>query len=198
MSNEKKKLSDSQKRAYQKYAVKTKSVSLKFSPKTMNLYDELKGYCEETGKSTNGFILELISSFFENDKIAKHNNLESKQALSKLNDPVPPNFYDKYTQYYCEFVDNEHIEILNGLFGSAVTEILPSEFYDILGCDLDNLIETGGLQFEEWIKDVADRFDSDDQLQKIATEYKNKNSIERYRKTDLQILIEDMYDSINV
>lgn len=198
MSNEKKKLSDAQKRAYQRYAVKTKSVSLKFSPKTMHLYNEMKKYCEDTGKSTNGFILELITSFFENDSIAKHNNLDPKQALSKSNDLVPPNFYDKYTQYYCEFVDDEHIEILNGLFGSAVTEILLSEFYDTLGCDLDNLIETGGLQLEEWIKDVADRFDSDDQLQKIATEYKSKKSIERYRKTDLKFLIEDMYDSINI
>lgn len=196
MNAEKKKLSDAQKRAQKKYDEKRKTVSVNFSLKTMPVYDKLKKYTNETGKSVNGFIIELIADFFENEKPTVLNVPTQKQDPPNAASDMPPIFYDKYSQYYCEFVDDEHIEILNGLFGGAVTEILLSEFNDNLGDVLDNIIETGGLQLEEWIEDITDRFDDDEQLQKIAAKYKNEATIKQYRGTDLQTIIYDMFESV--
>ena len=196
MNAEKKKVSEAQKRAQKKYDEKTKKVTLNFSPPRMPVYDKLKEYTNETGKSVNGFIIELIERFFENEKPAVTKALTQKFDRSNTSSDMPPIFYDKYSQYYCEFVDDEHIEILNGLFGGAVTEILLSEFNDNLGDGLDNIIETGGLQLEEWVEDIADRFDDDEQLQKIAAKYKNEATIKQYRGTDLETIIYDMFESV--
>ena len=58
-------VSDAQKAAQKKYDQKTKTVSIKYTPVDMEDYKRLKMYLDKTGKSTNGFIKELINDFFD-------------------------------------------------------------------------------------------------------------------------------------
>ena len=57
-----------QKGYQQKYDKKTKMISVKYVISDMKDYNRLKKYLEQTGKSANGFIKELINDFFEKEK----------------------------------------------------------------------------------------------------------------------------------
>ena len=63
MSNEKQK--EYQKEYQKKYDKKTKMISVKYGISDMNDYHRLMEYLKKTGKTTNGFIKELINDFFE-------------------------------------------------------------------------------------------------------------------------------------
>ncbi len=62
------KISESQKAAQRKYDQKTQMISVKYTPADMHDYERLKTYLGKTGKSTNKFIKELISEFFESGR----------------------------------------------------------------------------------------------------------------------------------
>ena len=63
-------VSDAQKAAQKRYDQKTKTVSIKYTPADMEDYERLKRYIDETGKSTNGFIKDLINDFFEHNVLS--------------------------------------------------------------------------------------------------------------------------------
>lgn len=152
MQHRKKNQSDAQKRAYKKYSSKkTKPVSLMFSPRTMHRYKQLKEYTDKTGKSINGFIIELISDFFDNGR----DKIEKKQ----VEEVIPKNLNEEYSNFYCEYIDDDYIQYLNEHFGSSTTEKLLINLYNIMEGYLNEIIETYGLDFEKWVDGLSERME---------------------------------------
>ena len=190
MNAEKKKVSEAQKRAQKKYDEKTKKVSLNFSPQTMPVHDKLKEYTNETGKSVNGFIIELIERFFENEKSA---------VLDVPVKPVLPNFNDNYSQHYTASVSDECITTLNELFDSAIAEKILSEFYDSQKAYLDEACENIEVQFERWVENTsADLREKNEETQEeIVNRCNSEEDLIQYLGMDLKKVLEDMCISID-
>ena len=170
----KKNQSEAQKRAYSKYSSnKTKSVSLIFSPKTMHRYNQLKEYTKKNGKSINGFIIELISEFFDNG--------HDKKERMQVQETIPKNLNDEYSRLYREHIYNEDIEYLNEHFGSSTTEKILVNLYEIMESYLNDIIETYGNDFTDWVEDISDRIEGDD----------DEND-----KIDAENILEDMFKHI--
>lgn len=74
-------VSDAQKAAQKKYDQKTKMVSIKYTPADMDDYERLKVYLDKTGKSTNGFIKELVNDFFDSGKGEIYENAIEKNYI---------------------------------------------------------------------------------------------------------------------
>lgn len=151
---EQRKLTEAQKKAQKKYDEKTKNVSLKFTPKTMKLYDQLKEYTDRNGKTINGFIKELIVDFFENDR--------KQIKKTPVKEPIPKNLDDMYSTYYCSYIDDESIQVLNDTYGSAVTEKILHELYESLEGELEEVLERCSDDFEDWIKELPDRIENEE------------------------------------
>ena len=190
MNAEKKKVSEAQKRAQKKYDEKTKKVSLNFSPQTMPVHDKLKEYTNETGKSVNGFIIELIERFFENEKSA---------VLDVPVKPVLPNFNDNYSQHYTASVSDECITTLNELFDSAIVEKILSEFYGSHKDYLEEVCEDIEGRFERWVENTsADLRDTDNKTQEeIVNRCNNEDDIMQYLGMNLEKLLNEMQISID-
>ena len=190
MNTEKKKVSEAQKRAAKKYASKTKNVSIKFSPLKMHIYDKLMKYTDETGKSVNSFITELLEKFFENEETVFQN---------VLTEPVLPSFDDKYRLYNTASVSDECISMLNEIFDSSIVEKILSEFYDCYNSYLEEVCENMETKFEKWVEYIFDDLQEyDEEIQKIIVRRCcNEQDVIQYLEKDLEKLLYDMWLSIN-
>lgn len=152
---EQKKVTEAQKRAQKKYDdEKTKNISLKFTPKTMKQYEQLKEYTDRTGKSINGFIKELLADFFENGS-----NREKKENMENV---MPQNLNDVYSICFCSYIYDESIQYLKDNYGNDTTEKILSELYESMKEELDEVVERCGDSFEAWVDELPDRIDEEE------------------------------------
>ena len=127
-------MADERQRGYQKkYDKKTKMISVKYVKHDMDDYNRLKKYLEQTGKSANGFIKELINDFFEKEKYVLNRK--------------------RIADYFVDY--NVSVELLNKLKDTVGEEkyLIIMEYYrDCIVDELDSTYNDKGDMFDEWIE----------------------------------------------
>lgn len=127
-------MADERQRGYQKkYDRKTKMISVKYVLSDMDDYSRLKKYLEQTGKSVNGFIKELINDFFEKEKY----DLNRRRIA------------DYFVNYN---VSEELLARLKETVGNDKYQIIMEYYRDCISDELDSVYNDKGDVFDEWIE----------------------------------------------
>ncbi len=127
-------MADERQRAYQKkYDKKTKMISVKYVKSDMGDYNRLKQYLEQTGKSANGFIKELIKDFFERKKY-------------EMND-------SRIAEYFTDYeVSGELLDKLKTTVGNVKYDLIMDCCKDNIESDIYSAFFDRGCSFDEWIE----------------------------------------------
>ena len=122
-----------QKGYQQKYDKKTKMISVKYVISDMKDYNRLKKYLEQTGKSANGFIKELINDFFEKEKYDLNRR--------------------RIADYFVDYnVSEELLVRLKETVGNDKYQIIMEYYRDCISDELDSVYNDKGDVFDEWIE----------------------------------------------
>lgn len=121
-------------REYQKkYDKKTKMISVKYVLSDMKDYERLMKYLENTGKSANGFIKELINDFFEKEKYVMNEN--------------------RIADYFKDYnVDGELLEKLKNKVGESRFDTIMDYCKCAIETQLYDAFVERGDEFDEWIE----------------------------------------------
>ena len=127
-------MADERQRGYQKkYDKKTKMISVKYVKHDMDDYNRLKKYLEQTGKSANGFIKELINDFFERKKY-------------EMND-------SRIAEYFTDYeVSGELLDKLKATVGCVKYDLIMDCCKDNIESDIYSAFFDRGCSFDEWIE----------------------------------------------
>ena len=132
-----------QKEYQQKYDKKTKMISVKYVISDMKDYNRLKKYLEQTGKSANGFIKELINDFFERKKY-------------EMND-------SRIAEYFTDYeVSGELLDKLKTTVGSVKYDLIMDCCKDNIESDIYMAFGDRGCTFDEWIEQFLEEIESGD------------------------------------
>lgn len=122
-----------QKEYQKKYDKKTKMISVKYVLSDMDDYDRLNKYLEQTGKSANGFIKELINDFFERKKY-------------EMND-------SRIAEYFTDYeVSGELLDKLKDTVGTDKYNLIMACCKDNIESDIYSAFSDRGCSFDEWIE----------------------------------------------
>lgn len=131
-------------REYQKkYDKKTKMISVKYVLSDMKDYERLMKYLENTGKSANGFIKELINDFFEKEKYV-------------LNDKKIADYFTDYE------VSAQLLQKLQDTIGKDKYDIIMDIYRDAIESELYYAFLDRGGAFDEWIEQFIDDIEDGD------------------------------------
>ena len=131
-------------REYQKkYDKKTKMISVKYVLSDMKDYERLMKYLENTGKSANGFIKELINDFFEKEKYV-------------LNDKKIADYFTDYE------VSAQLLQKLQDTIGKDKYDIIMDICRDAIESELYYAFLDRGGAFDEWIEQFIDDIEDGD------------------------------------
>lgn len=137
-------MADERQRGYQKkYDKKTKMISVKYVKHDMGDYNRLKKYLEQTGKSANGFIKELINDFFERKKYV-------------MNDERVADYFKDYN------VDGELLEKLKNKVGETKYGMIMDYCSSTIETQLYDAFVERGDEFDEWIEQFLSDIESGD------------------------------------
>lgn len=132
-----------QKEYQQKYDKKTKIISVKYVISDMKDYNRLKEYLEQTGKSANGFIKELINDFFERRKY-------------EMND-------SRIAEYFTDYeVSGELLDKLKTTVGSVKYDLIMDCCKDNIESDIYSAFLDRGCTFDEWIEQFLEDIECGD------------------------------------
>lgn len=132
-----------QKEYQQKYDKKTKMISVKYVISDMKDYNRLKKYLEQTGKSANGFIKELINDFFERKKY-------------EMND-------SRIAEYFTDYeVSGELLDKLEKTVGTVKYDLIMDCCKDNIESDIYMAFCDRGCTFDEWIEQFLEEIKSGD------------------------------------
>ena len=162
-------VSDAQKAAQKKYDQKTKTVSIKYTPADMEDYERLKRYIDETGKSTNGFIKQLVNDFFESGQDRKPVEDKAITPLQKKRQKQ-----EEYYQYY--YVSSDGIQFFYDKFGESIADNILDEFEGIIENGVEEVLENKGDGLDEWVSEIEERI-NDGEYQDKSTEEVRKELI---------------------
>ena len=122
-----------QKEYQRNYDKKTKMISVKYVISDMKDYNRLKKYLEQTGKSANGFIKELINDFFEKEKYDLNRR--------------------RIADYFVDYnVSEELLVRLKETVGNDKYQIIMEYYRDCISDELDSVYNDKGDVFDEWIE----------------------------------------------
>ncbi len=143
-------VSDAQKAAQKKYDQKTKMVSIKYTPADMDDYERLKVYLDKTGKSTNGFIKDLVNDFFDSGKGEIYENAIEKRLHS--------------IQAYYNFVNisMDNIKPFLEYFDELITNRILMEYSRILKDAMINQRTDCEIKLNNWLDDVLKNIEKGD------------------------------------
>lgn len=162
-------VSDAQKAAQKKYDQKTKTVSIKYTPADMEDYERLKRYIDETGKSTNGFIKQLVNDFFESGQDRKPVEDKAITPLQKKRQKQ-----EEYYPYY--YVSSDGIQFFYDKFGESIADNILDEFEGIIENGVEEVLENKGDGLDEWVSEIEERI-NDGEYQDKSTEEVRKELI---------------------
>lgn len=162
-------VSDAQKAAQKKYDQKTKTVSIKYTPADMEDYERLKRYIDETGKSTNGFIKELVNDFFESGQDQKPIEDKAITPLQKKRQKQ-----EEYYPYYN--VSSDGIQFFYDKFEESIADNILDEFECIIKNGVEEVLENKGDGLDEWASEIEERI-NDGEYQGKSTEEVRKELI---------------------
>lgn len=132
-----------QKEYQQKYDKKTKMISVKYVISDMQDYHRLEKYLEQTGKSANGFIKELINDFFERKKY-------------EMND-------SRIAEYFTDYeVSGELLDKLKTTVGSVKYDLIMDCCKDNIESDIYSAFFDRGCTFDEWIEQFLEEIECGD------------------------------------
>lgn len=132
-----------QKEYQQKYDKKTKMISVKYVISDMKDYNRLKKYLEQTGKSANGFIKELINDFFERKKY-------------EMND-------SRIAEYFTDYeVSEELLNKLKKTVGNVKYDLIMDCCKDNIESDIYSAFFDRGCSFDEWIEQFLEDIECGD------------------------------------
>lgn len=134
---------DRQKEYQRKYDKKTKMISVKFALCDMSIYNRLKEYLAQTGKSANGFIKELINDFFEHDEPI-------------INDSIIAEYFKDYE------VSGELLNKLEKAVGTAKYNLIMDCSKESIESDLYTAFLDRGCSFDEWIEQFLEDIEGGD------------------------------------
>lgn len=132
-----------QKGYQKKYDKKTKMISVKYVISDMDDYNRLKKYLEQTGKSANSFIKELINDFFEHEKYV-------------LTDKRIAGYYMDYN------VDSELLDKLKNKVGDDRFKIIMDYYKSVIENELYFAYSDKGADFDGWIEQFLSDIESGD------------------------------------
>lgn len=132
-----------QKEYQQKYDKKTKMISVKYVISDMKDYNRLKKYLEQTGKSANGFIKELINDFFERKKY-------------EMND-------SRIAEYFTDYeVSGELLDKLKSTVGRVKYDLIMDCCKDNIESEIYMAFGDRGCTFDEWIEQFLEEIECGD------------------------------------
>lgn len=163
-------VSDAQKAAQKKYDRKTKTVSIKYTPADMEDYKRLKEYIDKTGKSTNGFIKELVNDFFVSGKGEIYETLIEKKLHSAQS-------YYKYVN-----ISIDDVNPLIDYFGNVLIKQILSKYEEILKNAIINQRANYEIKLDDWFTDIRKKIDEGEFNDKsIGTKYRMlKESLDKF------------------
>lgn len=175
MEIKKKKVSEAQKRAQERYDAKTKTIAIKYTPANMDEYERLIQYLSETKQSRNKFIKGLIREF-----LYTTNNKKNTSAFSNLRAKT-----EESKEYY-PFANFKMITIR--LFKLVNKYNNDFDCYEVfnnkLEIEIKNLIKEKSILFEDWLEEKKTQ---------VHNELKNKND-----KVEKELYYTRMADEIRL
>lgn len=135
----------------------------------MEDYERLKRYIDETGKSINGFIKELVNDFFESGQDQKPVEDKAIIPLQKKRQK-----HEEYYPYYN--VSSDGIQFFYDKFEESIADNILDEYEYIVKFGLEEVLESKGNGLDEWVVDIQERID-DGEYQDKSTEEIRKELI---------------------
>lgn len=154
-------VSDAQKAAQKKYDQKTKTVSIKYTPADMEDYKRLKMYLDRIGKSTNGFIKELVNNFFESGQ-------NQKPVKDKVITPLQKKRIKQEEYYPYYYVSGEGIQFFYDKFEKSIADNILDEFECIVKSGIEEVLESKGDGLDEWVSEIEERINDGEYQGKSA------------------------------
>ena len=136
------KSNEKQKEYQKKYDKKTKMISVKYGISDMNDYHRLMEYLKKTGKTTNGFIKELINDFFEHQKYV-------------INDK-------RVAEYFASYCNEDLLDQLKKVIGQKKFDIITDYYRSTIVSELNTAYEDKSGSFDEWIEQFLEDIECGD------------------------------------
>ncbi len=143
MDDSRKKVSDAQKAAQRRYDQKTKTISVKFTPRDMGELNRLQSYLARTGQSANALIKELIKKHLDAEETSKiqQTKVEAKRDEAKKYYP------------FC-YIEEETLQFMYDNFSEEIVDKLLNDMYKRFDLYLhDDCILTVNENFQDWVED---------------------------------------------